>query len=94
MEPWKQSQAPNTKTRTDKYHDIRQVPSDTSSSSTVARIETDKSEDVKYLYKPCTTTVAEGHRVNNNHRCGSDKTSEIDFMDRQVPQRQVYNDCR
>ena len=40
--------------------------------------------DVKYLYEPCTTTVAKGRRVNNNRRRGSDKTSEIDFMDRQV----------
>ena len=44
MEPWKQSQAPNTTTRRSsivKYLRIRQ-------SSTVARIETDKSEDPKY----------------------------------------------
>ena len=39
---------------------------------------------VKYLYEPCTTIVAEGRRVNNNRHCGSDKTSQIDFMDQQV----------
>ena len=50
--------------------------------------------DVKYLYEPCTTTAAEGRRVNKNRHCGSGKTSEIDFVDRQVPQRHVYNDHR